>query len=680
MKKLLVTGTVFLVLASASVLHGRRQAPPRVAVSGELRQWHKVTLTFDGPNASETDSSPNPFTDYRLTVTFVHESGAPSYAVPGYFAADGNAGNSSATAGNKWRVHFSPNKTGRWNWKLSFVSGMRVAVTPNVAEQPVTPLDGATGSVAIAATDKTAPDFRAKGRLEYVGKHYLRFAGTGEYFLKIGPDSPETLLAYQDFDNTRTLKTAIHTYAPHVPDWKPGDPTWKDGKGKGLIGAINYLSSKGVNSMSFIPYNGGGDGDNVWPFVDRDDKFHYDVSKLDQWQIVFDYAQAKGLYLHFKLAETENDDGVGGGGGGGGRGAPAGPPPAAAQPPPTAAPPAANAPAAAQGPPGAPGPGGGRGRNAGPAGPCPVPVSLDCGDTGPERRLYLRELIARFGYELALNWNLGEENTQTTAQQRAMTQYIHDVDPYKHLTVVHTFPGSQEQVYVPLLGQTYMTGVSLQNGWNQTHQWTLRWVRASQGSGVPWVVANDEQGPAGTGVPPDTGYQGFNGKNAQGVAIQTMHDIRKYALWGNLMGGGAGAEYYFGYSLADNDLTLENFRSRDKSWEYAHIAHEFFRTQRVPFWEMTSADALIGNSTSDNSRYCFAKAGEIYLVYLPTGGSADLELAGVSGTLSVNWFDPRNGGALKRGSVAAVTGGRSVALGMPPDNPGEDWLIVVRRN
>ena len=53
--------------------------------------------------------------------------------------------------------------------------------------------------MTIAATDKTAPDFRAKGRLEYVGKHYLRFAGTGEYFLKTGADAPETLLAYAGF-------------------------------------------------------------------------------------------------------------------------------------------------------------------------------------------------------------------------------------------------------------------------------------------------------------------------------------------------------------------------------------------------------------------------------------------------------------------------------------------------
>ena len=48
----------------------------------------------------------------------------------------------------------------------------------------------------------------------------------------------------------------------------------------------------------------------MWPFVERDDKFHYDVSKLDQWQIVFDHAQQKGIYLHFKLQENEIDDNV----------------------------------------------------------------------------------------------------------------------------------------------------------------------------------------------------------------------------------------------------------------------------------------------------------------------------------------------------------------------------------
>ena len=88
----------------------------------------------------------------------------------------------------------------------------------------------------------------------------------------------------------------------------PGDPTWKGGHGKGLVGALNSLASRGVNAFSFLTYNAGGDGDNVWPFMERDSKLHYDCFKLDQWQVVFDHAQTQGLSLHFKTQETENDD------------------------------------------------------------------------------------------------------------------------------------------------------------------------------------------------------------------------------------------------------------------------------------------------------------------------------------------------------------------------------------
>ena len=171
---------------------------------------------------------------------------------------------------------------------------------------------------------------------------------------------------------------------------------------------------------------------------------------------------------------------------------------------------------------------------------------------------------------------------------------------------------------------------------------------------MPWVVANDEQGSASTGVPPDPGYPGFTGKDNQGNQVQSLHDIRKLTLWGNLMAGGAGVEYYFGYVLPDNDLTLENFRSRDKSWDYARIALTFFRSEKIPFWDMANADGLVGNHSNDNSIFCFAKPGDVYLVYLPTGGSADLDLTGATGQFNVSWFDPRNGGALKRGSVGTV--------------------------
>ena len=42
-------------------------------ISGELKQWHDVTLTFDGPATSES-AEPNPFLSYRLNVTFAKGS------------------------------------------------------------------------------------------------------------------------------------------------------------------------------------------------------------------------------------------------------------------------------------------------------------------------------------------------------------------------------------------------------------------------------------------------------------------------------------------------------------------------------------------------------------------------------------------------------------------------------
>ncbi len=614
--------------------------PGTVRVAGELKQWHKVTLSMDGPFARETGGGFNPFTDVRMTVTFTHESGAPRHVVPGYFAADGDAANSSAESGTRWRAHLAPDKAGAWTYAVSFVRGPNVAVS-DAAGEPWKPFDGAAGRFTIEPTDKTGGDLRARGLLRYVGGHHLRFAGDGTYFLKAGPDAPENLLAYADFDGTRSNKPrkaregeaqagGLKTWAPHVRDWREGDPSWKGGRGKGLVGALNYLAAKGCNTFSFLPYNAGGDGDDVWPFVAREDKLHYDCSKLDQWGIVFDHGTALGLHLHFKLQENEIDDNRRGHEAKDGR----------------------------------------------------VPESLDGGKLGVERRLYCRELVARFAHNLALNWNLGEENTQSTEEIRDMAAYLRDIDPYDHPVVIHTFPNQQDKVYPPLLGdRSALTGASLQNGWNQAHQRTLKWVRESAKAGKPWVVANDEQNPADLGVPPDPGYAGSDGvaRGKDGKGGYTMHDIRKLCLWGTLMAGGGGVEYYFGYRLPQNDLVCEDFRSRDRSWDYCRIALEFFASNRIPFWAMSNADDLVGNAANDNSRYGLARAGEVYVVYLPNGGGASLDLAGASGAFAVKWFNPRAGGPLLDGAVESVRGGGTVALGAPPADPAEDWVVVVRK-
>jgi Domain of unknown function (DUF5060) len=271
-----------------------------VRITGELRKWHKVTLAFlNGPVTNE-EAVPNPFTDYRLDVTFTN--GLKTMIVPGYYAADGNAANTGASSGRVWHCHFSPPLAGKWTWKARFLTGPGVSTQAVPAkETKTTHFDGTAGSFTIAATNKTGRDLRGKGLLEYVNKHHLRFAETGEWFLKAGSDSPENFLAYVDFDNT------------HVQDYQAGDPLWKGGKGKGIIGAVNYLSDQGMNAFSFLTFSLGGDDKNVFPHVSESDMLRIDVSKTAQWEVVLEHGDRKGMFLHFKTQETENNDILDGG-------------------------------------------------------------------------------------------------------------------------------------------------------------------------------------------------------------------------------------------------------------------------------------------------------------------------------------------------------------------------------
>ncbi len=63
------------------------------------------------------------------------------------------------------------------------------------------------------------------------------------------------------------------------------------------------------------------------------------------------------------------------------------------------------------------------------------PTLQDGGELGVQRKVYYRELMARYGHHLALTWNLGEENQNTAAQRKAFAAYFKAVDPYKHPVV-----------------------------------------------------------------------------------------------------------------------------------------------------------------------------------------------------------------------------------------------------
>jgi hypothetical protein len=334
-----------------------------------------------------------------LDVTFIHLSTNKTYIVPGFFAADGNAAETSATAGNQWHCNFAPDDPGVWTYSVVFVAGRNVSVTGGGVP---TSFHGVTGNFSIAISDKSGRDHRGKGRLQYVGEHHLKFAD-GEWFMKAGVDryvisshekvvqtymalilfftafaltisfhSPENFLAYDDFDNTPDSGGRRKSWGPHKVDFRSGDPTWQGGKGTGIIGAINYLSNVGMNVFSFLTLNINGDDKNVFPYVSESprDRLTMDVSKLAQWEILFEHADRMGMFLHFKVTEAESD------------------------------------------------------------------LLLDRGNLGNERKLYYRELIARFGHHLAMCWNLSEELSNAAEKVKEFADYFHSLDPYGSMVVV----------------------------------------------------------------------------------------------------------------------------------------------------------------------------------------------------------------------------------------------------
>jgi hypothetical protein len=387
-------------------------------------------------------------------------------------------------------------------------------------------------------------------------------------------------------------------------DWNPGDPQWKNGRGKGIIGAMNYLSSKGMNSIYFLTLNILGDGEDVWPYIDRNERYRFDCSKLDQWEKVFDHADRLGIMLHFVLQETENE------------------------------------------------------------------CLLDCGYLDVQRKLYLRELIARFSHHLAITWNLGEEHNpvawspygQTYGDTKKMADFIRKTDPYDNFIAIHTHSSTDQRRkdMTAYLGFLNIEGPSVQCGdVNEVHEDAKYWLKQSGDSIHQWVVCIDEIGQHWKGALPD--------------AVDPAHDTIRYkVLWGNLMAGGGGVEWYFGYNYPNSDLSCEDWRSREKLWEQTKIAIDFFHNN-LPFTEMKSADDL----TSDRDDYCFAKEGEIYAVYLPEGKPTDIRLK--EGKYTVLWFNPRVGGDLLQTSVNKITANGFISTGNPPVKDGKDWVCLIKR-
>lgn len=576
----------------------------RVYVTGPPRRWSPMEVTYVGRRRfTELDENPNPFLDLRLRVTF-QGPGGESLVVPGFFAGSGPG----SASGHLWKARFTPPSEGVWTAVASFREGAGAAIAASdLAGVPVD-FDGALTTFDVGPVPASATGFHARGMLRYVGTHYLRFDDGGS-FIKGGTNSPENLLAYFGFDGIADSgnQGVIHRYLPHRGDWNPGDPFWVGGTtgedSRGLIGALNYLAGEGVNSVYMLPMNLGGDSQDVCPYVGQRntgfDKLHFDISRLAQWNRAFQHAQRLGILLHFVLAETE----------------------------------VANE------------------------------LWLDGGTLGVQRKLFYRELVARFGHHNAIKWNLSEENDFPVQSLRNFADFLDELDAYDHPIAVHNKPNDLSQ-YGLIAGDPRFQATSAQFDPNAAGNQTEALRAMSSSAGHPWVVELDENGPADLGL-----------------SVSNAADLRRRVLWDVYFSGGAGIEWYFGTHPLPigGDVTVEDLRTRQEMWDYMRAARGFVE-KFLPFESMDPRDALLsGESSSFGGGEVFARAGQVYAVYLPVAnpsGSLDLgEAPGISFTK--RWFNPRANAF--QGSPTTVVGGSLQPLGPPPNTPGEDWVVLLKR-
>ncbi|MFK8015838.1 MAG: putative collagen-binding domain-containing protein, partial [Gammaproteobacteria bacterium] len=390
----------------------------------------------------------------------------------------------------------------------------------------------------------------------------------------------------------------------HVADWQPGDPNFQSAdsgyEGKAIIGALNYLASENVNSFYFLPMNLGGDAKDTYPFVGRSgssfDNTHYDISKLAQWNVVLDHAQRVGVAVQFVLNETESAN----------------------------------------------------------------ENWLDNGTLGVERKLFYRELGARFGYLLAKKWNLCEENDYDISVLNSFADYLAAMDTSDAPITVHT-KGNNFSDYNQIVGDERYSATSIQYDPNRAGEYVETWRENSASAGRPWVLDMDENQPPQVGL---------NAGNAVDLRKRVLYDV--YFSGGNI-------EWYFGSNGQNEggDQNTEDLRTREEMYEYMWYARRLLQDE-LPFTTMLPADSLVANEDGDyGGAEVFAAAGADYAVYLPNAsGSPTIDLSDVAGNVTRRWYNPDNGQF--EGAQDTLAGGDVITIGSPPSRASEDWVVLFQ--
>jgi hypothetical protein len=117
-------------------------------------------------------------------------------------------------------------------------------------------------------------------------------------------------------------------------------------------------------------------------------------------------------------------------------------------------------------------------------------------------------------------------------------------------------------------------------------------------------------------------------------------------------------------------------------WKQSRHALDFFYNNGIKFWKMLNDNSRLPDGSSDY--VLSSEDGSTLIVYRRSSSGVEVDMQGLSGSYSVQWYNPREGGSLQSGSMPRIIvgagGGTSMTLfGVAPESNDSDWVVLLTK-
>jgi hypothetical protein len=234
--------------------------------------------------------------------------------------------------------------------------------------------------------------------------------------------------------------------------------------------------------------------------------------------------------------------------------------------------------------------------------------------------MYYRWLIARYAAYPNVVWDIAKEAhyEKDLEYKLGRLRYFRANDPYHRLLTVHDDRANYDR-------GVYDSLVDFRSDQQHT-EW--RKVMLAHLQQRAWPVINTEFGY-------ECGPKGVSDKTYS--VAQLPEEVCRRG-WEVCMAGGFGA-YYYTYTAWD----IIRPGDTPPGYEYFKNLRHFFET--IHYWKMKPTEGV----TSDG--YCLADEGHEYAIFLNEAQPFTLNLRGLAGPLSGEWYRPFNGARLAAGTL-----------------------------